>query len=153
MATKPGDALRATLLCVLTLAGAAGCGGPTAQPAASPTPPPRASAPTRSSARTAGWVLVAVGAHAAAIAAGTSVMMLHENGVRSDGCGPDRVCDSEGLRANDRLRDLGPWNAGAWIVAAAATGGGLFLLLSSRADGAKVGVGAGSGGAVLTGSF
>ncbi|MBX3217792.1 MAG: hypothetical protein KF850_37645 [Labilithrix sp.] len=108
MATRPGDTLRATLLCALTLAGAAGCGGPTAQPAASPTPPPRASAPTRSSARTAGWVLVAVGAHAAAIAAGTSVMMLHEDGVRSDGCGPDRVCNSEGSARTTGCGTSGP---------------------------------------------
>jgi hypothetical protein len=109
--------------------------------------------------RTAGLVLVAVGAHAGVIAVGTSVMMLHEKGVRDDECNPDKACSQDGLQANDRLNKLGPWNAGAWILAGAALGGGIFLVLSNprkrdaREPRTTTGLTVGPGGAGLKTTF
>ncbi len=119
----------------------------------SPSSPTSARRESSSGTRTAGWVLVAVGAHAAGVAAGTSAMMLHSSSVRDDECDASKVCSAEGLDANKRLDDLAPWNAGAWILAATALGAGVFLVLSSPRARTEVGVAAGPSGALVAATF
>jgi hypothetical protein len=81
--------------------------------------------------RYAGWIVVAVGAQSAIFAAVTSVMMLHENSVRSSECNAQKVCSSTGLDANNKIDAMAPFNAGSWIVAAAGLGVGAYLVLTS----------------------
>ena len=81
--------------------------------------------------RTAGWIFVAVGAEAATVALVTSVMLLHDNSVRSSECNAQKACSVDGVDANSRIRSLVNWNAGAWAVAAVGLGAGAYLVLSN----------------------
>jgi len=113
----------------------------TNQTSATPAAPP---ADEGSIARGYGWVSVAIGAQAAVVAIATSFIMLHENGLRSDGCNEQKVCSGTGLDANGKLDALAPWNAGAWAVAVVGVGVGAYLVLSNPPGSSKqtaVGVG------------
>ncbi len=79
--------------------------------------------------RVAGWVSLAIGAQATVVALVTSGMMLHEDGIRGDACDAQQRCTQEGLDANANLRQLGGWNAGAYVVAGAGLTVGTVLLL------------------------
>jgi hypothetical protein len=85
------------------------------------------------STRTLGFIILGVGASVTAVALGTSAIMLHENGVRSDGCNAQKVCSPAGLAANSKLDALGGWNAGLWAVGAAGLGIGAFLVVTHPA--------------------
>jgi hypothetical protein len=76
-------------------------------------------------------VTFAVGAGAAAVAIGTSALMLHNKSVRDDNCDAQRNCTQAGLDANGQLSALSGWNAGAWTVAVLGLGAGTFLVLSN----------------------
>jgi hypothetical protein len=83
--------------------------------------------------RDAGWVSVAVGAGAGAVALGTGYVMLHDKSVRDAHCATQTTCDGQGLDASSQLTAIAPWNTGAWIVAAVGLGGGAFLVLTHPA--------------------
>ncbi len=105
-------------------------------------------------ARVAGWVVVSVGVEAAVVATVTSFMMLHRDSVRSDNCDASKHCTEAGIEANNALRSLGPWNAGAWALAAVGIGVGAWLVLSNPPDdGVRTAIGVGPGGVGLRGSF
>jgi hypothetical protein len=132
----------------LTTAVSALCGPRSARgddravPAATPSPVP---SETRSAtatpehhrgrtARTIGWISLAVGAEAAVVAIVTSIMMLHDKSVRDANCDASKVCNVTGLNANNGLANLADWNVGAWAIAAAGLGVGGLLILTSPAD-------------------
>ncbi|MEO7109850.1 MAG: hypothetical protein ABI183_05390 [Polyangiaceae bacterium] len=81
--------------------------------------------------RYAGWIVFAVGAQSAVIAAATSILMLHYDSVRSDDCNAQKVCSADGLQANTKLGEAGGFNAASWIVAAAGLGVGTYLVLTN----------------------
>lgn len=85
-------------------------------------------------ARTLGWISVAVGAEAAVAAVATSFMMLHDKSVRDADCNAKKVCSADGYAANAALDALSWWNVGAYGIAAAGLGIGAVLLLANRAD-------------------
>ena len=104
-----------------------------------------------------GWVALSVGAEGAVVATITSLMMLHQNSVRSDDC-TNKVCTPDGIAANGKLGDLAGWNAGGWAVAVVGAGVGTFLILTNPSDkalGTQVGVGStpSGSGLLLRGSF
>jgi hypothetical protein len=107
----------------------------------------------RQTNRAIGWVAVAIGGEAAAVALVTSGLMLHQNAVRSDGCDPQHVCSQAGIDANTQLSQLAPWNTAAYLVAAAGLGVGVYLLLTNPPDRAHTEVGVVPGGVRLAGSF
>jgi len=94
-------------------------------------PPPASAETRRKGTRTIGWVALAIGAEATAVAIGTSVLMLHAKGSRNDGCDAQKRCNDSGYDSNDQLKSLGPWNAGAWIVGAAGLGIGTWIILAT----------------------
>jgi hypothetical protein len=112
-------------------------------------------APTHDSgaeARTIGWVSIALGSEAAVVAAVTSILILHQKGVRDDNCTAQRVCSQTGLDANSTIDTLLGWNAASWIVAAAGLGAGVALVLTHRPHAEKsvaVGVSPTAGGMAL----
>ena len=117
--------------------------------AASETPDERHS---RHAARRVGWIAVGIGTAGGLLALGTSILMLEDKSTRDSGC-TSKVCSTAGFTANGQLSDLGPWNAGAWVVAAAGLGVGAYLLLTNPSDssqGTQVGVGPTGSGAGLT---
>jgi hypothetical protein len=127
---------------------------PPGQPASSETTDERHS---RHAARTLGWISISIGAAGGLLALGTSILMLEDNGTRNSNC-TNKVCNTAGFTANGQLSDLGPWNLGAWVVAAAGLGAGAYLLLTNPSDSSRqtqVGVGpTGSGaGLLLRSSF
>jgi hypothetical protein len=76
-------------------------------------------------------VTLAIGAEAAAVAIGTSALMLHNKSVRDANCDAQRSCSQAGIDANNQLSALSVWNAGAWSVAALGLGAGTFLVLTN----------------------
>lgn len=104
---------------------------PATTPAATPTATAEPARPPPGMGRTAGWIFVAVGAEAATVALVTSVMILHDNSVRSSECNAQKACSVDGVDANNRIRSLVTWNAGAWAVAAVGLGAGAYLVLSN----------------------
>ena len=95
-----------------------------------------------------GWVFIAIGAEAATVALVTSGLLLHDKGVRSSECDGQKVCSSDGLDANNRIKSLAGWNAGAYALAAVGLGVGAFLVLTNPAsDGAtRTAIGVGPNG-------
>jgi hypothetical protein len=89
---------------------------------------PRSEGSSERSDRTYGWVSVGIGAEAAVMAVGTSLMMLHDKSVRDSNCSAQKICSQTGVDAAQDIGLLGGWNAGAWIVAAAGLGVGGYLL-------------------------
>ncbi len=87
--------------------------------------------------RTWGWTSVAIGASSMALALGTSVLMLEDNSTRNSNCNAQKVCNSSGITANGQLNDLGPWNAGFWVVGVVGLGVGIFLLATHPTDKSK----------------
>lgn len=85
-------------------------------------------------ARAAGWVSIAVGVQALAVAGVTSGMMMYADGVREEQCDDAQRCTSRGVTANDRIADLSPWNVGAWTLAAAGLGVGTFLVVTNPTE-------------------
>lgn len=81
-------------------------------------------------ARNLGWISIAVGAGAGAIALGTSGVMLYDMSVRSSDCNAQKQCGTRGTDANSQIASLAGWNLGAWIVAAVGLGAGAFLVIT-----------------------
>jgi hypothetical protein len=120
-------------ICMATTVGAAGCAA-RGRPPQDPSDSPR-SRSTSDSTRTYGWVVLGAGGSATILAVGTSILMLHDKGVRDSNCNADKVCALAGFNANEDLKYTAGWNAGAWIAAAAGLGVGSVLILSTT-DGA-----------------
>jgi len=76
--------------------------------------------------------MIGIGAPAAAVAAVTSFMLLHEKSVRDDECNAQKVCSSNGYDQVTAIDANRTWNTVAWIVAAAGLGGGTILVLTSQ---------------------
>lgn len=107
--------------------------------------------------RATGWIVTGVGIGAGVLALGTSYLMLKDKSDRDSNC-PNKACNATGATANSALSDLGGWNVGAWVVAAAGLGVGTFLLFTNPADPeSKTQVGLapapGGGGLTLRSSF
>jgi hypothetical protein len=100
----------------------------TSGPASEPEAHEAKSDPT--TARTFGWLSIAVGTEAAIVATATSVMMLEDRSTRSSDCNSAKVCSSAGFNANTQLSAVAGWNAGAFVLAAAGLGLGTYLILS-----------------------
>jgi hypothetical protein len=81
-------------------------------------------------ARTFGWLGIALGTEGAILATVTSVAILDFKSTRDSGCNADKVCTTAGLNANTQIAGLAGWNAGAWVLAVAGLGGGTILLLT-----------------------
>ena len=101
---------------------------------------------------------MSIGSAAGVLAIGTSILMLEDDSTRNSNCNSQKVCNSSGLTANGQLNDLGPWNAGFWVIGVAGLGIGAYLLIThptDRASGVQVGVAPnGAGGSFqLRGSF
>jgi hypothetical protein len=114
--------------------------------------PPPAEGRSNRTARTVGWVGVAIGADAALVAVATSFMMLHYKSARDAGCDASKVCSGDGFNANKSLDALTWWNVGAFGVAAAGLGAGAILLLTNpreREPGAAMVVAPNGSGASL----
>ncbi len=107
-----------------------------------PMPPPPNPKPGRAvaeshpskTARTAGWIVLGIGAESAIVAGATSVVILNDLSSRSNGCNAQRVCTPGGFGANAQIDSLSGWNAGSWILAAAGLGVGSWLVLANRPD-------------------
>jgi hypothetical protein len=102
---------------------------PAPTPSASPSPE-EAEASDPTTARTFGWLGIAVGAEGAILATVTSAAMLDYKRVRDSDCNAEKLCSSAGLSANTQIGGLAAWNAGAWVLAVAGLGGGTILLLT-----------------------
>jgi hypothetical protein len=107
----------------------------------------------RQTNRALGWIVVAIGGEAAAVALVTSAMMLHLNSVRSDNCNAQHVCSVAGLDANTALSQLAPWNTASYFVAAVGLSLGVYLVLNHPSDRARAEVGIVPGGVRLVGAF
>jgi len=94
-------------------------------------PPPASAETRRKGTRTFGWVFLAIGVEATAVAIGTSALMIHAKGSRDDGCDATKKCDASGYDGNEQLRSLAGWNAAAWIVGAAGIGVGAWILVAT----------------------
>jgi hypothetical protein len=81
--------------------------------------------------RTAGWVVLSIGAEATVLAVITSIMMLHDKSVRDDNCDANRLCSSAGLQANVDIGNLAWWNASAWAVAGVGLAVGAVLVATN----------------------
>jgi hypothetical protein len=81
-------------------------------------------------ARTIGWVSIAVGSEAAIVAGVTSGLMLNDKSTRDSNCNAQKVCSTIGFNANNQLGALAGWNAAAWVTAAAGLGLGTVLILT-----------------------
>jgi len=149
-----GCAAQSTSWGIASPQGASG-GASVASPAASSTSTndeTREERESRQLGRTWGWVAVGIGGAAGVVALATSGLMLVKKSERDDHCDAAKVCSQEGLDANGLLADLGGWNAGSWIVAAAGLGAGAVLLFThppDRATGVQVGLRSRGGGASL----
>jgi hypothetical protein len=100
--------------------------------------------------RTWGWTAVSIGTFAGVLAIGTSILMLEDNSTRNSNCNGQKVCNAAGLTANGQLNDLGPWNAGLWVIGVAGLGIGAYLLVThptDRAMGTQIGVAPNGSGA------
>jgi hypothetical protein len=123
------------------------------QPPPAPSPPPAGelaplepeggkSAPDDARAsdampRAMGWVSLSFGVTAGIVALGTSIMMLHENNLRSADCNAAKVCSQDGLNANSQISALATWNAASYVAAGVGIGVGAILLLTSPASSNK----------------
>lgn len=139
-----------TLTCVTpAFAQSAPTPAPTTAPAPAPAPAPATSETpeidretpeqrdSRQLARAWGWLFTGIGSASAALAVGTSILMLQDASNRSNNCTSAKVCNAAGLTANSQLGDLGPWNAAFWIVGAAGLGVGITLLVTHPSDESK----------------
>jgi hypothetical protein len=105
---------------------------PTSDDPVAPPPASRADRDHGSSAypRAIGWYSIGIGAGAALIAVGTSIMMLHQADLRRNDC-TNNVCSADGITANNQISALSGWNVGSYIVAAAGLGIGTILVLTN----------------------
>jgi hypothetical protein len=135
---RPAAMTAAAFLAAALLAGCASGPPPRAETPASPgaartdedTSPEREAKSDPTTARTFGWLGIAVGAEAAVVATVTSVIMLDDKSTRDSGCSAQKICSSAGLNANTQLGATAAWNAGAFVLAAAGLGVGTFLLVT-----------------------
>jgi hypothetical protein len=123
----------------------------------SPSEQPESEHKARQIRRAYGWVSLSLGAEGLVVASITSFMMLHALNVRNESC-VDKVCNKDGIDANQTLGNLVGWNAGAWIIAGVGTVAGVYFLVTNPSDKAlHLEVGAaptGSGsGMLLRGTF
>jgi hypothetical protein len=109
-----------------------------------PTPPPFEHRGSQT-ARTIGWISLAIGIEASIVTLATSVVILNDLTARSSGCNAEKVCTMGGFGANEQLRSLSGWNAGAWALAIAGVGVGTYLVLTNPAP-RRVEVGVGTAG-------
>jgi hypothetical protein len=100
-----------------------------ATPAPKEQPPP---APRKhgGSGQALGLVSLSIGGAAGVVAVVTSIMMLHDKSVRDDGCNAQKVCTPDAYSANQKLADLGGWNAGAYAVAGVGLVAGTVLVIA-----------------------
>jgi hypothetical protein len=158
MTAAPSRRAIARLLVGLEVISCIGCVGRAAPPqdATSASTQEPASSPPASSNHTArdfGWVSIGIGADAAIVALGTSIVMLHDKSVRDGNCNADKVCSPPGFSADGDIATLTRWNTGAWIVGALGLGIGGILVVTDRAGSSQraaitinaVGSGAGLG--------
>jgi hypothetical protein len=156
----------AIVVCLLPRAGfASEAAAPEAPAPAAPTESRSESAPGVTTPREApkgsralrivGWVTFSLGAEAAVVASVTSVMLLHQKGVRDNECNPQKLCSARGLDANGTIASLVGWNTASWVVAVAGLGTGAYLLLTNRRSRSTVAVAPGPGevGVGLRGAF
>lgn len=116
---------------------------PAADPGSPPAPLPAAEAQhapndaraSKAMPRALGWYSIGLGAGAAIVAIGTSIMMLHQANVRDNDCNAAKVCSADGITAAQQLDALAGWNVGAYIVAAVGIGLGTILVLTNPTDG------------------
>jgi hypothetical protein len=87
--------------------------------------------------RAMGWVSLSFGVTAGVVAVGTSIMMLHENNLRSGDCNAAKVCNQDGLNANAQISALSTWNAASYVAAGLGIGVGAILLITSPASSNK----------------
>jgi hypothetical protein len=121
MKTDPSAATLLALAAVIAQTGCAARSAPALYASADSVPSePRSADPPPASdsssgdgrtARTFGWVSIAVGAEAAVVALVTSALMLNEKSTRDSECNAQKVCSQDGLSANSSLASLGGWNA------------------------------------------
>jgi hypothetical protein len=97
----------------------------------------RAERHSRQTRRTLGWIGIAIGVEAAAVAVATSFMLLHEKNVLDDNCDAQKACSAPGLNSKAVIQETVPWNTTSWIVAAVGLGGGTILLLTNQTDSGK----------------
>jgi hypothetical protein len=157
MTAAPSRRTIARILIGIEVIFSAGCVGRAAPPqdatAASGLESSSPPASSNHTARNLGWVGIGIGADAAVVAIGTSLMMLHDKSVRDGSCNAEKVCSPSGFDANGDIASLATWNTGAWIVAALGLGIGGVLVLSDHAGSSQraaitvhaVGSGAGLG--------
>ncbi len=116
---------------------------PPPPPAASPAATPETKAPDSEAhgsdalPRAMGWFSLSFGIASAAVAIGTSIMMVNYASQRSSDCNAEKLCSAAGLNANAQLQGLQDWNLASYIAAAAGIGIGAFLILTNPADGDK----------------
>lgn len=125
-------------------AGAAGAASapstePTAQTNAEPSYAPSSgqsssSPPARGMGRTWGFITLAVGAEAAAVAIVSSFLVLREDVIRGNGCNAQNVCSHAALDANTKIDGLLGWNTAAWVAAAVGLSAGAYLVITNPAD-------------------
>ena len=80
--------------------------------------------------RTGGWILLGFAGVGAAIAGGTSYLMVHQKSVRDDNCDAQKQCTTVGFNANTKLRHLEAWNVGAFVAAGVTAGVGTLLVVT-----------------------
>jgi hypothetical protein len=104
----------------------------TVQPgeASDPTEHPPSPEKPRSGAKTAGYVVMGVGAAAALVGVVTGVLVLDRKGTVNDNCDADKHCNPTGLDAADSGKNLGVVTTVALATGAVGLGTGLVLVLS-----------------------
>jgi hypothetical protein len=103
--------------------------------------------------RTIGWFSIGIGASAALIAIGTSIMMLNQLSIRNSDCNAQKLCTADGLTANSQLQGLGGWNTGSYVVAAVGLALGAYLVITNPAkskDETAIGVSPTNSGAAFS---
>jgi len=92
---------------------------------------PAMSEKPRSGARTAGYVVMGVGAAAAVAGVVTGILVLDRKGTVDDNCDADRHCNQTGLDAADSGKTLGLVTTVALATGAVGLGTGAVLVLSA----------------------
>ncbi len=89
------------------------------------------SAPPAGGHKTLGYVLGGIGAAGLVVGGITGIMLLGKKSTASDHCSTElRVCDQEGIDANDAGRALAPVSTIGFIVGIAGIGAGAYFILS-----------------------
>lgn len=120
-------------------------------------PPPAPSPPSRmSTPRAIGYGAIAAGAVALGVAVVSALVVVHEKSVVDASCGPDNACSPAGLDAARAGKTWVTINTVSSVIALAAGGVGVTLLLATPSSSRKTSVAPVAPptvGLVLTGSF